>query len=91
MNPWQPFVTAGLHSCELCQFDAPKFSANIFIPFEGRIFVAPVGIVHYIAAHWYLPPSRFQEAVMHCPSMRSMEYKKAILSNGGRPLITGAA
>jgi hypothetical protein len=86
-DPWQPVVAAGCHSCELCQFDAPRFSSNVFIPYKGKIFVAPVGIVHYIAAHRYLPPPVFIEAVVTCPPIHSMEYKKALLSNGGRSLV----
>jgi hypothetical protein len=86
-NPWQPIASAGFLLCELCQYDAPRFSSNVFVPFQGSIFVAPVAIIHYISAHWYLPPTIFHEAVMSCPSMNSMEYKKAILANGGRDLI----
>jgi len=89
-DPWQPVVAAGYHSCELCQFDAPRFSSNIFIPYKGQIFVAPVGIVHYIAAHRYLPPLVFIEAVIACPPIHSMEYKKALLANGGRSLVKAA-
>jgi hypothetical protein len=49
--------------------------------------VAPELIVHNIAAHWYKPPDVFIEAVLACPDMRSMEYKKAILNNRGRELL----
>jgi hypothetical protein len=48
-HPWQPFAFAGRHQCELCQFDPPSFGENLFVPHAGQIFVAPVGIVHYIA------------------------------------------
>lgn len=90
-NPWQPVVSAGLHTCSLCQFEAPRFSSNIFVPYQSRIFVAPVAIVHYIAAHWYKPPNIFIQAVMACPANHTMEYKKAILSNGGRGLVQASA
>jgi hypothetical protein len=86
-NPWEPVASIGFHSCELCQYDAPRFSSNVFIPFQGNIFVAPVAIIHYITTHWYLPPAVFYEAVIACLSMNSLEYKKAILTNGGRNLI----
>lgn len=89
-DPWQPVVSAGLHQCSLCQFDSPAFSSNVFVPYSGRIYVAPVGILHYIAAHWYCPPEVFVAAVLACPPMRSMEYKRSVLANGGRSLI-GAA
>jgi hypothetical protein len=87
LDPWQPVASGGLHRCELCQFDSPGFSDNVFVPYNGKIYVAPVGIVHYIASHWYIPPQIFIEAVLACPSMNSMEYKRALLSNGGRSLV----
>jgi hypothetical protein len=87
INPWQPIVSVGLHHCSLCQFEPPAFENNVFVPYHGRIYVAPVGVVHYIAAHWYLPPQEFIQAVLACPPMRSLEYHKALLANGGRSLI----
>jgi hypothetical protein len=90
-DPWQPVVSFGLHVCELCQFDAPAFSSNVFVPYHGKIYVAPVAIVHYIAAHWYRPPQIFVDAVVACPPIRSIDDKKAILANGGRSLVTCAA
>jgi len=86
-NPWQPVSSAGLHRCELCQFEGPLFSENVFVPFRGKIYVAPVGILHYVGSHWYRPPQIFIDAVLACPSMQTMEYKKAILANGGRSLV----
>lgn len=90
-DPWQPVISAGFHVCELCQFDGPRHTSNIFVPFGGRIYVAPVAITHYIASHWYKPPDVFIQAVTECPPMNSMEYKRAILSNGGRGLVKAAA
>jgi hypothetical protein len=89
-EPWQPVVAAGKHYCELCQFEPPGFSSNLFVPYAGRVYVAPVAVVHYIAAHWYRPPVVFVRAVMECPSMNSMGYKKALLLNGGRDLVKAA-
>ncbi|MCB0036494.1 MAG: hypothetical protein KDE51_20820 [Anaerolineales bacterium] len=54
---------------------------------KGAIYIAPEGILHYIAQHWYRPPDIFIEAVMACPEMHSMAYKKAFLDNGGRSLL----
>jgi len=85
--PWQPIAFAGCHVCELCQFDGPMFSANVFIPYQGKIYVAPIGVVHYISTHWYQPPQIFIEAVLKCPSIQSIDYKKALLANGGRSLV----
>lgn len=86
-SPWQPVSAAGKHVCEICQFDAPSFSDNVFVPYQGKLFVAPVAIVHYVAAHRYQPPPEFVAAVQACPPMNSMEYKRALLANGGRSLV----
>ena len=51
------------------------------------MYAAPVAVVHYIAAHWYCPPQIFIDAVLACPQMASMEYKKALLDSGGRDLL----
>jgi len=87
INPWQPVIFFGSHDCELCQFNAPAFSYNLFVPYKSRIYATPVAIVHYVAAHWYKPPEVFIQAVMACPAIHTMEYKKAILSYGGRSLV----
>ena len=85
--PWQPIVSGGFHCCELCQFDAPRFSDNVFVPYRGKIYVAPVAIVHYISTHWYRPPQIFVDAVLTCAPMHSMDYNKAMFANGGRSLV----
>jgi len=87
-SPWQPVASTGLHECELCQFQPKTGTATIFVPYQGNIYVAPELIVHYIAAHRYKPPQVFVDAVIACPEMNSMAYKKAILFNGGRPLVS---
>ena len=86
--PWEPAVFMGPHACELCQFQPEYGIANIFVPYQDNIYVAPELIVHYIAAHRYKPPQVFVDAVMDCPAMKSMDYKKALLANGGRPLVS---
>ena len=86
-RPWAPITCTGVHHCELCQFKAPAFCKNLFIPWKGKIFIAPAGIVHYIAQHWYKPPQAFIDAVMECPEMNSMLYKKSFLENGGRRIL----
>jgi hypothetical protein len=86
-NPWAPAVTAGYHFCEVCQYDGAKLKDEVYVPGDGCIYVAPTGILHYIAAHWYAPPTVFIQAVLDCPPMRSMDYKRALLQNGGRVLL----
>lgn len=87
VESWQPFVSAGSHECELCQYAPALSQNNLFIPHAGKIYVAPEGIVHYISQHWNKPLDVFLDAVHACPDMGSMEYKKLILENGGRELV----
>lgn len=85
-NPWSFAWFMGSHQCDLCQFAGENGLRNIFIPHNGKIYVCPELITHYINAHFYHPPKEFIEAVVVCPPMRSMEYLKKILANGGRGL-----
>jgi hypothetical protein len=89
--PWQPMVAAGSLVCELCQFDGPHFGNNLFVPYSGRVYLAPIGIVHYVAAHWYRPPQIFIDAVLACPPTKSMNYEKALLANDGLNLMRACA
>ncbi|HRH44635.1 MAG TPA: hypothetical protein PKY82_23565 [Pyrinomonadaceae bacterium] len=90
-NPWTFAVFMGHHLCDLCQFqfenDSAKGVSNIFIPHNGKIYVCPELITHYINNHFYLPPREFIEAVYVCPPQGSMEYLKKMLENGGRELV----
>jgi len=108
-KPWQPFIFAGVHECELCPprppaspskrsswlrafssdrpIRTPAFSANLFVPYQGRVFAAPTGIVHYISSHSYCPPDIFIEAVLACPPMESPEYFDALRANGGPSIL----
>lgn len=99
-EPWQPpVVPAGVHHCNLCQFSrgggatfeglpVPSASgSNLFVPYDGKLYVAPILVAHYVDAHRYKPPRVFVEAIMACPPMNSMEYMKVLLANGGRSLI----
>ncbi|MAP09550.1 MAG: hypothetical protein CMM00_12360 [Rhodopirellula sp.] len=88
--PWQPVVFAGVHNCDLCQFDPPCGHVNLFVPNGSIIFVCPELIVHYIAAHHYRPPHDFLSAVKDCPNTRTMQYKKRLLESGGRTLLPKA-
>ncbi len=90
INPWEPFASAGYHDCSLCRFTGgPKEirlqnrsirigNANLFVPAADCVFVAPSSIIHYIDAHGYTPPNVFQDAVLQCPKMRSMDYFRAL-------------
>ena len=86
-QPWQPCVSMGVHECELCQFAGERVgSSNLYIPFDGKIYVAPELITHYINAHYYQPPRVFCEAVLACPAMDSMEYKQLLVKCRGQVL-----
>lgn len=88
-HPWQPFIACGSHPCEICQFDPPMGINNLFIPTERGLFVCPELILHYIAAHRYLPPEEFIESVLRSPLTRTMEYKQLLLKSGGGLLLRG--
>jgi hypothetical protein len=93
-DPWQRSVTAGFHRCGFCrisggpaqlQYAGRSISLgvqNLYVPYGGKIFVSPSLIAHYIDAHEYAPPESYQDAVLECPPMRSIEYLRAILKNG---------
>src|ERR1041385_1255485 len=84
MNPWQPFVSAGGHECELCRSirvgtqKVPVGSANLFVPTEDVVYAAPSLILHYIDTHRYQPPGVFQDAVLRCPPMGSPTYLQLV-------------
>ena len=44
-------------------------------------------IRHYINAHGYQPPEDFCREVPECPDAEMMDFKRAVLDNGGRALI----
>jgi hypothetical protein len=72
-DPFQPMVSAGLHECSVCQFQAEKRGQlNLFVPYNNKIYVCPELIVHYINAHHYLPPEIFISAAMECPDTRTI-------------------
>ncbi len=99
VSPWQPVATAGRHGCELCghtngpgllryrDLEVPLGVANVFIPGERKIYVAPSLLVHYVDAHHYRPPDEFLGAARACPPTASMDYKRALLAAGGRALL----
>lgn len=65
-------------------------SASLLVPNQaGKIFVTPSLVAHYIDAHGYVPPEEFQRAVLECPPMGSLSYRRALLERGLRPTTTG--
>jgi len=101
VDPWEPLFLLGSHDCEFCRFTESTCTltyqsttvsygvSNLYIPGDGRIYVAPSMIVHYIDRHEYSPPQEFCEAVMACADMDSMDYKNAILKHGPDGFATG--
>ena len=94
-----PFACAGFHECEICipdmvtssTFEDHRFGSrsidNLYVPYDGAIYVAPEMIAHYIAIHHYYPPDIFLQAVRQCPPQKSMDYKRLLLECGGRALL----
>jgi hypothetical protein len=98
-DAWQPIAFCGYHACEFCS--APKLfgtevafkgrrltvgTANLFIPGNGVVYVAPSLIIHYLLAHQYQPPTEFVDAVRACPGMLTPEYIDAIRRFGPKSL-----
>jgi hypothetical protein len=87
MEPWQPVVFCGMHQCDLCQFDGPMQSRNLFLPAGDSIFVAPAMIAHYIAAHHYRSPDAFLAVVISIAPLSRQDYLLSVLRSGGGTLI----
>ena len=90
-RPWNPLQFLGYHYCSLCEPDEgrrmaalieghphPFDRANLFVPGQQAVFLAPRLISHYIEAHGYVPPPQFQDAVLACRPMRSEAYFAAL-------------
>ncbi|MFY0564701.1 hypothetical protein ACN28E_12670 [Archangium lansingense] len=77
-RPWTPVASAGPHFCQFCPEKPRGGAANVWIPTERHVFIAPELIVHYITDHGYRPPEAFIEAVLACPAQRSPEYMELI-------------
>jgi hypothetical protein len=102
VDPWFSAYPAGRHPCPFCRltggpggvrFDNVTVGIGVldlYVPAQGRVYVAPSMIVHYIDAHEYAPPEEFVTAVLSCPRMRSMDYLRALIKNGPRSLIQAA-
>lgn len=82
---WQPVLYAGGQECGFCRYDRYFSTGNVFIPGRGVTYVAPEGIVHYIAVHQYGPPAEFCAAVKNCPDMGTRAYFEALHTNGWPP------
>ena len=91
-NPWamrRPIKDpCGTSEFRLREASVTLGAANLFVPADRFLYVAPSLILHYVDSHAYAPPKEFQDAVLECPEMRSMAYLKAVLANGPRGLVT---
>lgn len=93
-QPWQPGLFLGVGDCARCRFTrGPTWidyrgtrielgRSNLFVPDDGRAYIAPSMILHYMDSHGYVPPKVFSDAVERCPPMRSMAYLKKIRELG---------
>jgi hypothetical protein len=91
VDPWQPFVAAGVHPLRPLPNRPEQMGAsNLFVPGVERVYIAPELILHYMNAHRYLPPDEFCRAVLKCPPMRSPEYRRRLLSAGGPEFLREA-
>lgn len=73
---WMHVAMPGPHECELC--DGGRSAANVLVPGDGVLFVAPAMVTHYMTVHEYLPPAAFRSSVLRCPDPRSDAYFAAL-------------
>lgn len=79
-------VMRGLHDCEFCSLESPirlpsAYSSRGFASLgtgeirvrgdDGRQYVAPTLLLHYIETHHYLPPEEFIQAVRSLRKLRT--------------------
>jgi hypothetical protein len=89
-DPLQPVPDGGWRDCGICQFEPRQFKGHLFVPHLNKVYVAPTGILHFVAAHWYQPPSVFIDAVMACPPTRGIEFRRALQRILGESLFASA-
>ncbi len=91
-----PLSFLGYHHCGFCPNARPKTptpvtykgetrdtgAANIFVPGEGKIFVAPSLVLHYTLEHQYRLPDEFCSALLASPLPDTREYDRAMRHNG---------
>ena len=81
---WEPVSFRGVHDCELCWMSRYISHRNLFVPGDNMVYVSPEGLLHYIEAHHYRPPTAYLRALLNCPGMGSDAYLHALCDNGGR-------
>ena len=81
---WKPAVFLGLYSCHFCSpgTNILYSGSDIFVPFKGKIYVAPNMLHHYISHHKYRPPDAFIRAVFHAARIGRILYYISIAING---------
>jgi hypothetical protein len=99
-NAFRIFVFRGFHTCDLCGFEVDQrlvdadgkrvrssSHLNIFVPYEGKILVAPQCLPHYITEHGYRPPVEFCNAVLRCSEPDSTALAESIRKVGGPEFV----
>ncbi len=91
VEPWAPGYLMGYEECPYCALASTRLTyhttsidvgaLNLFVPGSGFLYVMPSLAAHYILVHGYMPPLEFQQAVLHCPPMRSKEYFEAVAAH----------
>lgn len=72
----------GPHFCDLCPSTRRVSGvANLLVPGEHAVCVAPELIAHSVEQHADRPPDQVIAAMMTCPQMNSPEYHAAIARN----------
>jgi hypothetical protein len=91
---WIHVVACGPHECELCH--SAHSSANLLVPGNNVLYVAPAMVAHYMRKHEYLPPTEFRESVLRCHDPGTDAYFAAlrpfleVFSGPGKPMSEAA-
>jgi len=79
---WDYWGFKGGQWCGFCGVAESYSFRNLFIPTDGKVLVAPEGIIHYIRVHEYKPPEVFINAVLDCPPQDSLEFFEEVARSG---------
>lgn len=55
----------GQHTCDMCGESDSSFNGSIKILYNGKVYICPAGVYHYIALHNYIPPKEVIDAIFH--------------------------
>jgi hypothetical protein len=82
-------LTRGQHRCLLCAADSPSIDNGEIrvVTGDGKLYVAPAMIRHYIDSHHYYPPTEFQTALVSSPRIDPVNTDDLCVSCGSKMTV----